>query len=208
MIVFVFVDCISCHQLIYPEDVLQVNKCFKCTLSCHPNCISENGLCLICKNQESIKVLRADAHKGMKKAGVKMKKVSAAKLKEAQLHDSVLIPVPAVDRGRLEALNLFAIVIAVDNGVYKLGTRTGVLDQSYTRNQFSPCIQKFLDISEVPMDKKVAARTVAKAESEGNGQGMLKCFCTGKCLTKSCSCKKHNVQCNSRCHNSGPCSNK
>ena len=76
--------------------------------------------------------------------------------------------------------------MAVDNGVYKLGTRTGVLDQSYTRNQFSPCVQKFLDINEVLMDKTVAVRTVAKAESEGNGQGMLKCFCTGKCLTKSC----------------------
>ena len=202
------VDCICCSQQIYPEDVLEVNKCVKCTLSCHPNCISENGLCIICKNQESIKLIRADAHKGMKKAGLKMKKVSAAKLKEAQVHDSVLIPVPPVDRGRLEALNIFAIVIAVDLGVYKLGTRTGVLDQSYTRNQFSPCIQKFLDISEVPMNKKVALRTVAKAESEGNGQGMLKCFCTGKCLTKSCTCKKHNQQCNSRCHNSGPCSNK
>ena len=70
-----------------------------------------------------------------------MKKVSAAKLKEAQVHDSVLIPVPPVDRDRLEALNLFAIVLAVDNGVYKLGTRTGVLDQSYTRNQFSRQLQ-------------------------------------------------------------------
>ena len=199
------VDCISCSQPVHPEEV---NKCVKCSLSCHPNCISENGLCIICKNQESIKLIRADAHKGMKKAGLKMKKVSAAKLKEAQVNDSVLIPVPPVDRGRLEALNVFAIVIAVDNGVYKLGTRTGVLDQSYTRNQFSPCIQKFLDISEVPLNKKVALRTVAKAESEGNGQGMLKCFCTGKCLTKACTCKKHNQQCNSRCHNSGPCSNK
>ncbi len=152
--------------------------------------------------------MRTNACNGQKIAGGKMKSKSAKRFGEAKVLDSVLVPVPDVDRGRLEALNLLAIVMSVDNGVYQLGTCNGILDQKYTRNQFNPCIEKFMDIEDMPKNKTICVRSAAKEASFGNGQGMLKCFCTGKCLNKKCKCKKHGTQCNSRCHNSGPCSNK
>ena len=66
--------------------------------------------------------------------------------------------------------------MSVDNGVYRLGTCNGILDQLYTRNQFKPCVEKFMDIEDVPKDKTICVRSAAKQASSGNGQGMLKCF--------------------------------
>ena len=54
---------------------------------------------------------------------------SAKRFGEAKILDSDLVPIPDVDLGRLEALNLLAIVMSVDNGVYHLGTCNGILDQ-------------------------------------------------------------------------------
>jgi hypothetical protein len=43
-------------------------------------------------------------------------------------------------------------------------------------------------------------RTHANASSKTGGQGMIRCSCSGKCDTKSCSCRKAGRECNSRCH--------
>ncbi len=48
--------------------------------------------------------------------------------------------------------------------------------------------------------KKRPLRTHASAASKTGGQDMIRCGCTGKCDTRSCSCKKANRECNSRCH--------
>ena len=78
---------------------------------------------------------------------------SAKRFGEAKILDSDLVPIPDVDLGRLEALNLLAIVMSVDNGVYHLGTCNGILDQLYSRNQFNPCVERFMVIEDVPKDK-------------------------------------------------------
>ena len=59
---------------------------------------------------------------------------------------------------------------ALDKGTYKLGTKYGLLEQMYTRNQFTPCLEKFFSLDDVQEWE------VAIAESIGQGQGFPKCF--------------------------------
>ena len=200
-------NCPSCSDPVYQEDIPQP-QCQQCELFCHNKCITELNLCSLCKSQQSIKEHRIQANKQQKIGAGKMTEKSCRRFGEAKLHDTVLVPVPPVDRGRLEALNLLAIVLKAEGGLYKLGTRTGVLLGQFTRNQFNPCKHRFLEVEDVNMEKIVSVRTSAKNESEGDGQGMLKCNCKGKCLNARCKCKQNGMLCNSRCHNSGPCSNK
>ena len=71
-----------------------------------------------------------------------MQQSSTMRFKKAEVGDSVMIPIPIVDRGRAEFPNAKAVVLQVEeNGTYKLGKRHGVLKQLYTRNQFTPCEQ-------------------------------------------------------------------
>ena len=56
-----------------------------------------------------------------------------------------------------------------------------------------------MNIEDIPKDKTICVRSAGKEASSGNGQGMLKCFCTGKCMNKKWKCKNHGLQCNSRC---------
>ena len=48
-----------------------------------------------------------------------------------------------------------------------------------------------MDIEDIPKDKTICVRSAGKEASSGNGQGMLKCFCTGKCMNNKT--KKHLV---------------
>ena len=71
-----------------------------------------------------------------------------------------------------------------------------------------PIIEKFISADEVPLGIEISLRAAAKAESIGEGQGYLRCNCTGNCKTKRCKCFKENLKCNSRFHNLRSCSNK
>ena len=96
------------------------------------------------------------------------------------------------------------------NKWYKLGTRSGVLDGLWQRNQFQVTLVNFLSREEVPMEIKLSARSAAIKESIGRGIGFLRCSCTGKCVTRQCSCVKEGAKCNSRCHGGSlkTCSNR
>ncbi|XP_064104013.1 centriolin-like [Macrobrachium nipponense] len=86
----------------------------------------------------------------------------------AKVGDTVMVPVPLVDRGRAEFPNVKAVVFqALDNGTYKLGTKHGLLKQVYTRNQFIPCLEKFLSLDDVVQEREISLRKVAIAESMG-----------------------------------------
>jgi len=81
-----------------------------------------------------------------------------------------------VDRGRAEFSNIKAVVVRIeDNGTYKLGTKHGLIKQLFTRNQFTPCVENFLDVTDVPIsqEKEVSVREVAKLDSIGTGQGFI-----------------------------------
>ena len=115
--------------------------------------------------------------------------------------------IPEFDQRRGDHSNLLAAVLSENDEMYKLGTKHGKLEGSYSRNQFHLCDEKFLKAECVP-DQEISLRAAANLESIGTGQGFFKCTCKGKCNTNKCKCKRKGKQCNSKCHSSGPCPNK
>ena len=117
---------------------------------------------------------------------------------------------PSVDQGRGDFRSVMAVVLEVDpdRGV-KLGTETGVFKNLFQRSMFEVLSNNdFLSIEQVPLDKLIGIREAATAASVGHGQGMVKCSCKKACDTNRCKCKRQNLLCNSRCHNSLACGNK
>ena len=85
-------------------------------------------------------------------------------------------------------------------GLYKLGTTQGVLLGVYSRNQFEPLPEPLLSITQVNKDTEIPLRTAANKQSQGGGQGFIRCGCSRTCQANNCKCKKNNHFCNSRCH--------
>ena len=138
-----------------------------------------------------------------------MTKRSVKLFKPAHIGDTVMVPVPLVDCGRAEMPNVKAVVISVHNGVlYKLGTKHGLLNQFYTRNQFSPCVEQFMTNAEVLRGKTISLHEVAHLDSIGPGQGFAKCNFTKKCNSGRCRCFQNAVKCNSGCRSSSKCHDK
>ena len=96
----------------------------------------------------------------------------------------------------------------MSNGLYKLGTKHGVLKQAYSRNQFTPVKEIFLELAEVPKDREFSVREVARQDSLGTGQGFVQCGCKTGCENERCKCKANKDLCNCRYHNSLSCKNK
>ncbi|XP_050058504.1 SCAN domain-containing protein 3-like [Aphis gossypii] len=143
------------------------------------------GATTIKLNNENANVMRTRAKENLENQAKKMMAWSNKKLLPVAIHSTVRVPVPEVDKGRLDARSILAIVLEVtSDSFYRLGTRDGVLKQLYARSQFTACQKKLLQIDEVPIDTEVALRTVAKEQSTGTGQGFLKCVCKTKCQNK------------------------
>lgn len=59
--------------------------------------------------------------------------------------------------------------------------------------------------------KMISLREALTKFSKFGGQGFKKCSCKAsktQCHTNKCFCFKAHLKCNSKCHSSGPCSNK
>lgn len=126
---------------------------------------------------------------------------SARRFKEAKIGDSVIVHLPEVDRGRCEFPNVHAIVLSINEaGLYKLGTKQGELKGFYSRNQFEPLASPLMAVEDVNGEVEIPLRTAANKQSQGGGQGFVKCGCGKTCQAKNCKCKRANQLCNSRCH--------
>lgn len=133
---------------------------------------------------------------------------SRQKFSPAKTGDTVRIRVPDIDRGRLDPKNILAVVVAVDNDFHTLGTKGGVINQLYTRNQFAVCKEQLLSPEKGATDETVSLRKASTAISRTGGQGYLRCNCETKCVSKKCSCKSAGLLCNSKCHDSLACCKK
>ena len=89
--------------------------------------------------------------------------------------DSVMIPIPMVDRGRGDPRNLIGIVLdRSENDMYKLGVTKGVLKGRFSRNQFDVCQEQFLGEDSVELTNALSIREVVIRYSLGGGQGFIK----------------------------------
>ncbi|KAI1728793.1 hypothetical protein DdX_00996 [Ditylenchus destructor] len=131
-------------------------------------------------------------------------------LKKNAYHAASHIPVltNAINATNSEYPNVKGIVMEVTTeGMHKIGTEHGVLNNLFAANCVTPCREAFLSLENVP-DKTVSLRTAANSSAMGTGQGIFKCGCKQKCNSTRCKCFKSNVKCNSKCHSSMPCDNK
>lgn len=211
-----FSTCIICQQ---PCERAQ--SCANCHLTCHtkcgvPNCGNGDDFneqhgstttCFICKRGESSSEERQGAKRAMIQQADKMQQLSNKRFKKGEVGESVRVPVPDLDRGRVDHRNLIGVILEVENDFYKIGTKDGVLKGLYTRGQFELCGERFLEIGSVP-EKEISVREGNTCSSIGTGQGFQRCSCTTKCETKRCACRKSGKLCNSKCHSSLSCTNK
>ncbi len=105
-----------------------------------------------------------------------------------------------------------------EKGLFRLATKKGVVRPCYCASSLQLVDSSVITLASMGLDglldNDMAAlkdesgnwkeihplRTHARSVSMTGGQGMTRCSCTGKCDTRSCSCKKAGRECNSRCH--------
>nr|XP_022904893.1 uncharacterized protein LOC111416991 [Onthophagus taurus] len=160
------------------------------------------------KKKQDIRDIRKLVGQSLKKQADKMLALSSVKYPAASTGDNVVVKIPDVDRAKADDRNIMAVIISQETeGMYKLGTKHGILNQLYARNQFTVCKETFITIDIVPQHE-VNIRECAKKESHLGGQGFQHCNCTGECVSNRCKCKKSSLMCNSKCHKSLTCKNK
>jgi len=131
-----------------------------------------------------------------------MKEISSKKMPIVLIGQTVKIKIPEVDRSKVDARTLLAVVLqVVDEDYYRLGTKAETLSQFFTRNQFTLCEENFLESAIIPDNEIGICQAVSQLSLTG-GQGLIRCDCLKKCITNRCKCRSKNVLCNSRCHNS------
>ena len=154
----------------------------------------------------------AGAKEALIQQAKKMKRDSDAKFQAPEVGMTVRVPILDVDRGKSDDRSILARVQRVtENDLYELGTKYGVLQQLYSRSQFTVCSEKFVEEADVPKSAPISLRSAATKQSEekgGHGQGFVRCQCTQKCDSKRCSCRRKGLQYNSKCHGSKSCCNK
>ncbi|PZC74411.1 hypothetical protein B5X24_HaOG207888 [Helicoverpa armigera] len=78
--------------------------------------------------------------------------VSSVTYPMAAIGDTVKVQVPEASNGRYMLAKVIALTA---NNLYKLGTEQGVLNQLYSRNQFTVCKERFMSPEDVPDAKKL-----------------------------------------------------
>ena len=134
--------------------------------------------------------------------------------------DVVLVPLDDVDRTKVDGGNLCGVVVSVNklNSTCRVAVAQGLLHRAYVYHALKlvPEASNNIDLNNLrdAYDNyrslpKLTEREAARYVSSVGGQGMVSCNCRGDCTTNSCSCKKANRLCSSRCHrNNNKCKNK
>lgn len=204
-------NCVSCGK----ERIgIHFEICKNCNISVHscPPCSvisDESILCSLCQMASKIQFQWASAKRHLEDQAERMLIASRQRFEDAKVGQNVVIRIPDVDRGRADPRNVMAVVMSIENGFYKLGTKSGIIDRLYCRNELELCEQQFFTKDDVPGTASTSLRqAVGAASVSGHMQGFIKCDCKSGCKANICKCKKSGVLCNSRCHNSSSCCNK
>ncbi|XP_063417383.1 uncharacterized protein LOC134699916 [Mytilus trossulus] len=164
----------------------------------------------MCHTELVIEKECANASESMVKQANCMLSRSNRVLEKVDIGCNVVIPIPVVDRGKGDPRNIMAIVNGKSENGYRLATKHGILLGSYSRNQFKPTDSLFLSPSAVSIENLIYFRQAVKLSFICDGQGFLKCGCSGKnrCEQKRCACRKAGQLCNSRYQSNLSCKNK
>ena len=104
-------SCVSCGEIFSPQTIFSARSCSSCQRFYHASCIKDDILCQLCKKQGQIIAQRQGAKRKQQDQAEKMLERSAKRFKEAQVGDTVLVPIPDLDRGRCEYQNFKGIIL-------------------------------------------------------------------------------------------------
>ncbi len=146
-----------------------------------------------------VRETRQKAHNLQEKNAVETVTNAQKLQKKANVNDNCILFVSELDRGVADAPNILCRIIDTrDNVNFKLACAAGVIDTWIARNGFQ--LEESALVFPFRTDKVVSIRSAVKELSDGNGQGVIKCLCTGTCNTSRCTCRKNGLLCKSRCH--------
>ena len=76
---------------------------------------------------------------------------------------------PDVDRGRCDSRSILGVIMEADltKDLYRIGTKDGILNSWYARNQFSTCTEGTVNIADVPSVNISLRECVGKASLFG-----------------------------------------
>ncbi|KAE9523561.1 hypothetical protein AGLY_016113 [Aphis glycines] len=157
--------------------------------------------------QTSINQNRTESLNNLKIQAKKMTEISEKRFCQGNIGESVKVKILDVDRARSDLRCVLGVIMSMKDNFYEIGTTEGKLQQLYSRNQFTVCKEKIIQIEDVPANS-ISLREAARSFSNLGGQGYDRCTCTQSCKTNKCKCKKADRLCNSKCHASKSCANK
>ena len=83
--------------------------------------------------------------------------------------------------------------------LYRTGTKDGILNLRYARNQFRTCTQGNVNITDVPSVNISLRECAGKALLfDEDIKGYKRCNCKISCRSNLCLCRKSNKLCNSK----------
>ena len=87
----------------------------------------------------------------LKTQAFKMTRLAREKFPQRKVGNTVKVRVPEVDRGRCDSRNILGVIMEADltKDLYRIGTKDGILNSWYARNQFSTCTKGTVNIADV-----------------------------------------------------------
>ena len=138
--------------------------------------------CTLCVRKNRIKTEREGAKPGQEQRAQKMVSLSNSRLPAVDIGTNVEVRVPDLDRGPLVPRNVLAVVIDVSSsGLYLLGTKEGLLERLYARNEFT-IADNFIEAHDVP-SRSLSLQSASMITS-GSKQGFVSCYCKRYCIDK------------------------
>jgi hypothetical protein len=107
--------------------------------------------CNLCIRKNLFKIERESAIYGQEQQAQKMVSLSNSRLPAVDIGTNVVVRVLELYRRRLATRNVLAVVVDVNSsGLYLLGTKEGLLERLYARNEFSTAENNFIKARVVP----------------------------------------------------------
>ena len=132
--------------------------------------------------------MRAGIKRCQEKQKDRMLNTASKKFKEAEVGDSVLIPISQPDKVHsLGPRNILGCITSRNESTYSIGTTQGRLAVNYSRNQFELCPTNLLPLDSIP--PRTVTQTEAMQSASLGISNSSACRCK-HCKTQRCPCKK------------------
>ena len=81
-----------------------------------------------------------------------MMRLATEKFRQGKVGDTVKVRVSYVDGGGCDSRNILGVIMEADltKDLCRIGTKDGILNLWYARNQFSTCTEGTVNIADVP----------------------------------------------------------